>query len=128
MATKIWTPSAGTARDQLRAQLELYDGRVDLEQIHNLVAWRERLPWLEREQAEGRIGLVGATHWQASSFDELARSVGKLCGRARTTDICDAHVAIVAATRGDVLYPSDPVDLRRLISVHGKRMPIVVQC
>jgi len=73
VATKIWTPSAGTARDQLRAQLELYDGRVDLEQIHNLVAWRERLPWLEREQAEGRIGLVGATHWQASSFDELAR-------------------------------------------------------
>lgn len=71
VATKIWTPSAEEATRQLDAQLGFYGGRVDLEQIHNLVGWRERLPWLERERDSGRIGLVGATHYSAGAFDEL---------------------------------------------------------
>ena len=73
VATKIWTSSAATARRQLDDQLGYYDGRVDLEQIHNLVAWREHLPWLEDERDAGRIRLLGATHYSASAFDELAR-------------------------------------------------------
>jgi aryl-alcohol dehydrogenase-like predicted oxidoreductase len=72
VATKIWTPSADEATAQLDAQLRYYDGRVDLEQIHNLVGWRERLPWLERERDAGRIGLIGATHYQENAFAELA--------------------------------------------------------
>ena len=72
VATKIWTTSAGEARRQLEAQLDYFGGRVDLEQIHNLVAWRAYLPWLEEERARGRIGLIGATHWKATAFDELA--------------------------------------------------------
>jgi diketogulonate reductase-like aldo/keto reductase len=71
VATKIWTPSADEASRQLEEQLQLYGGRVDLEQIHNLVGWRERLPWLEGEREAGRIGLIGATHWSAAAFDEL---------------------------------------------------------
>jgi aryl-alcohol dehydrogenase-like predicted oxidoreductase len=71
VATKIWSPSADEARHQLEAQLEFYAGRVDLEQIHNLVGWRERLPWLETERERGRVGLIGATHYAASAFDEL---------------------------------------------------------
>jgi aryl-alcohol dehydrogenase-like predicted oxidoreductase len=73
VATKIWTPSTEQARRQLDAQLSFYGGRVDVEQIHNLVAWQERLPWLEAEREAGRIGLIGATHYQASAFAELAR-------------------------------------------------------
>jgi hypothetical protein len=63
-----------------------------------------------------------------ASFDVLARSVGELCGRTRTTDICDAQVAIVAATAGDVLYTSDPADLRRLVAACHARTPIIVKC
>jgi diketogulonate reductase-like aldo/keto reductase len=73
VATKIWTPSQSEARAQLDAQLGFYAGRVDLEQIHNLVAWEKHLPWLEGEREQGRIGLIGATHWYASALDELER-------------------------------------------------------
>src|SRR5206468_2434351 len=71
VATKIWTPSSDEARHQLEAQLAWF-GHVEIEQIHNLVAWRERLPWLEAECEAGRVGMVGVTHYGASAFDELA--------------------------------------------------------
>ena len=71
VATKIWTSSPDEARRQLDGQLSFYGGRVELEQIHNLVAWREHLPWLEEERVAGRIGLVGATHYSPSAFGEL---------------------------------------------------------
>jgi aryl-alcohol dehydrogenase-like predicted oxidoreductase len=70
VATKIWTPSAAEARVQFDEQIGLY-GRVEIEQIHNLVAWREHLPWLEQERDAGRIDLIGATHYSPSAFDEL---------------------------------------------------------
>jgi aryl-alcohol dehydrogenase-like predicted oxidoreductase len=72
VATKIWTSSAAEARRQLDAQLRFFGGRVDIEQIHNLVAWREHLPWLEAEREAGRIGVIGATHYSASAFADLA--------------------------------------------------------
>lgn len=67
-------------------------------------------------------------HFVLSSFDDVAREVGELCGRAKTADICDAHVALVAARHGRVLYTSDPMDMRRLGAALGVRMPIIVRC
>jgi diketogulonate reductase-like aldo/keto reductase len=73
IATKIWSHSVEEGREQLRRQLAWYGGRVDIEQIHNLTAWREQLAWLERE--EGTIGKLGVTHYQASAFGELATAL-----------------------------------------------------
>ncbi|HUK94868.1 MAG TPA: aldo/keto reductase [Gaiellaceae bacterium] len=70
VATKIWSPSLEDGMRHYGRQLEWF-GRVDVEQVHNLVSWREHLPWLEREQAEGRIGRIGVTHYDPSAFDEL---------------------------------------------------------
>ena len=63
-----------------------------------------------------------------ASFDAVARAVGELCGRTRTKDIADAQVAIVAATQGDVLYTSDPSDMKRLIAAYAAGKPSIVRC
>ncbi len=73
VATKIWTPSADDAERQLAMQLRLFRGHVELEQIHNLVAWEERLPWLERQRDVGTVGLIGATQHYEDRLDELER-------------------------------------------------------
>jgi len=67
-------------------------------------------------------------HCVIASFDAVARPVGELCGRAGTSDICDAQVALVAARRGDVLYTSDLDDMRRLVAACGRRRPVMVRC
>ncbi|MDQ3822441.1 MAG: aldo/keto reductase [Actinomycetota bacterium] len=74
VATKIWAESAAEGREQFRRQLAWY-GRVDVEQIHNLAAWREQLRWLEGERDAGRIGRLGVTHYSAGAFDELATAM-----------------------------------------------------
>ena len=71
VATKVWTPSVETGREQMRRALEYYDGRVDLYQVHNLVSWRGHLDTLERLRDEGKVAAIGATHYQAPAFEEL---------------------------------------------------------
>jgi diketogulonate reductase-like aldo/keto reductase len=70
VATKIWTSSAEEATRQLARQLAWY-GRVEIEQVHNLVAWREHLPRLEAARERGEIGRIGVTHYDAAAFGEL---------------------------------------------------------
>lgn len=71
VATKIWSESLDEGRAQFEAQMTFYDGCVDIEQVHNLVRWKEHLDWMERERDEGRINVLGATHYSASAFAEL---------------------------------------------------------
>jgi diketogulonate reductase-like aldo/keto reductase len=47
IADKVWTPSAEEGAAQLSRAVDWYGGRVDLMQIHNLVAWQTHLPMLE---------------------------------------------------------------------------------
>jgi diketogulonate reductase-like aldo/keto reductase len=75
IATKIWASSVEEGREQFEAQLRLFDGRIEIEQIHNLVAWREQFAWLEEERNAGRVGRLGVTHYSAGAFPELAEAM-----------------------------------------------------
>ena len=72
VATKIWAGSVEEGREQYEAQLAWFGGKIEIEQIHNLVSWRDHAGWLEDERASGRIERLGVTHYSAASFGELA--------------------------------------------------------
>jgi aryl-alcohol dehydrogenase-like predicted oxidoreductase len=71
IATKIWTSSVGEARAHFRRQLDWFGGRIDLLEVHNMVAWREHLDWMEVERDAGRIGSIGVTHYLPGGFAEM---------------------------------------------------------
>ena len=43
-----------------------------------------------------------------------AHAVGELCGKARSSDVVDAHLVHVASTGGSSIVTSDPADLSRI--------------
>jgi diketogulonate reductase-like aldo/keto reductase len=71
IATKIWARTVEAGRAQYARQLGWFK-RVEIEQIHNLLTWREHVEWLERERDAGRIERLGVTHYSSSAFGELA--------------------------------------------------------
>ena len=74
VATKIWARTVEEGQQQFDRQLGWF-GRVDIEQVHNLVLWKEHLEWLERERDEGHLGRLGVTHFSPGRFDELAQAL-----------------------------------------------------
>jgi diketogulonate reductase-like aldo/keto reductase len=74
VATKIWAADVAEGREQYRRQVEWF-GRVEIEQIHNLLAWEDQLEWLEGERADGRIDRLGVTHYSPRAFAEVARAL-----------------------------------------------------
>ena len=71
IATKVWSSSVSEGRRQIQRALKWYENYVDIYQIHNLVAWREHLPFLEDLRLDGRIKIIGITHFSHFSFREL---------------------------------------------------------
>lgn len=114
IATKIWTESVEEGRLQYAAQRRLF-GRVEIEQVHNLVAWHEHLRWLEEERDTGRIDRIGVTHWEAGHFDELEQALRS--GRFDTVQIplnplereCEERILPVAEERGIAVIVMRPL-------------------
>jgi len=120
VATKVWTPSAREGREQIARALEWYGGRVDVYQVHNLVNWREHLPYLEELRGRGQVGVVGATHYSHGALPELLRvmETGRIAqiqipynaqDRAVETDILPA-----AAERGIGVIVMQPLGVGAL--------------
>lgn len=72
VADKVWTPSASEGRAQIQRSLDWY-GVVDIYQVHNLVAWKEHLPVLEDLRGQGKVRVVGATHYKHAELPELMK-------------------------------------------------------
>ena len=71
IADKIWTLFAEQGEVRAARAATWYGGRVDLMQIHNLVAG-PRTCRVEAARDRGQVGLIGATHYSPAAFGELA--------------------------------------------------------
>jgi aryl-alcohol dehydrogenase-like predicted oxidoreductase len=71
VATKVWTSNDGEAERQIERSLGYFGGRVDLYQVHNLVALEKSLDALHRLKDEGRARAVRATHYSRAAFGDL---------------------------------------------------------
>ena len=75
VATKVWTSNDREAMTQIAASLAFFRRSVDVFQVHNLVAWRNRLDQLQRLRDEGAVRAIGLTHYAASAADDLLRAM-----------------------------------------------------
>jgi aryl-alcohol dehydrogenase-like predicted oxidoreductase len=73
IATKVWASDDAEADQQIEAALGYFGGRVDVYQVHNLLAAPRRIAQLERLQARGAVRVIGATHYNPLAFPELRR-------------------------------------------------------
>jgi aryl-alcohol dehydrogenase-like predicted oxidoreductase len=75
IATKVWTSDDREAQMQIDRALTYFGGRVEIYQVHNLVGLSRRLAQLERLKDEGRVDVVGITHYSAHAFPEMLRAM-----------------------------------------------------
>lgn len=127
IATKVWTSGHDSGVAQMRQSMRLLKtDRIDLMQIHNLLDWRAHLPTLRTWKAEGRIRLMGVTHYTQSAHDELEAVM-----RAEKWDFVQLNYALddraverrllpLAAERGIAVIVNQPFGggglLRKLLS------------
>jgi diketogulonate reductase-like aldo/keto reductase len=110
VATKIWAPTVEQGREQFERQVEWF-GRVDVEQVHNLVSWPDHLDWFEAESGAGRIDHIGVTHYSPLAFGDVAEA---LAGRRFTTVQLPLNPYERAAER-QLLPLADEMDVRVIV-------------
>jgi aryl-alcohol dehydrogenase-like predicted oxidoreductase len=72
VATKVWASTVEEGRAQAARALGFFGGRVELYQVHNLVAWRDQLRFLEELRDRGAVVAIGATDNGRGGLEELA--------------------------------------------------------
>jgi len=101
LATKVWTKGAKEGLQQIENSFRyLHTKRIDLIQVHNLVDLETQLVTLRRLKAEGRIRYVGVSHWNASAYDELEKTL-----RREELDFVQLNYSVVEREAEKVLLP-----------------------
>jgi aryl-alcohol dehydrogenase-like predicted oxidoreductase len=122
LATKVWCHGRAQGEAQIANSFRLLKSTyIDVLQIHNLVDWRTHLGTLERLREQGRIGLIGITHYATSAYPtmlEIMRS-----GRIHTIQIpynvrersCEERMLPLAAELGIGVIVMEPLDKGRYV-------------
>jgi aryl-alcohol dehydrogenase-like predicted oxidoreductase len=71
VATKVWTSDDGEAERQIDRAMGYFGGRVDVYQVHNLLALPGRLRRLEELREEHRVTSIGITHYDHAAFPTM---------------------------------------------------------
>jgi aryl-alcohol dehydrogenase-like predicted oxidoreductase len=103
VATKVWTSNDREAMRQITASLAFFRRRVDVFQVHNLVAWRTRLDQLQQLRDEGAVRAIGITHYAATAADDLLRAMKD--PRVRR---CRCHTTRASAGSNHRSFPLPP--------------------
>jgi aryl-alcohol dehydrogenase-like predicted oxidoreductase len=70
VATKVWAKTRAIGEQQIERALEWFE-RIDIYQIHNLLAAADHLPFLLHLKEAARISAIGATHYLDSQLGAL---------------------------------------------------------
>jgi len=71
-ADKVWVAPGSRGPAQVEASRELWGlPRLDLLQVHNLLAWQEHLPMLLQMKAAGRVRYVGITTSEGRRLSDI---------------------------------------------------------
>jgi len=72
IATKVWARTRAQGEQQIEQALDWFE-RIELYQIHNLLAYDDHLPYLKHLREAGRVGAIGATHYLPGEMPRLIR-------------------------------------------------------
>lgn len=126
-ATKVWTGLAAYGPTQMRRSLALWRlPRVDLMQVHNLLAWREHLKTLRAWKDEGLARHIGVTTSHGRAHDEVARilrteKIDVLQLTYSPADRSAEPLLDLAASRGVAVIVNRPFDGGELLARLARR-------
>ena len=122
-ATKVWCTGLSQGKAEIARSFERFrTDYIDVFQIHNLLDWETHLPTLERLKVEGRIGLIGITHYMTASYPEMIRIMKG--GRISTIQIpynvlertCEKEILPLAQELGIGVIVMQPLGVGRLVT------------
>ncbi len=129
LATKVWCDGREAGEAQIARSFELLrTDHVDVLQVHNLVDWRTHLSTLEPLKAEGKIGVIGITHYDTSAYPAMLEIMKS--GRVEAIQIpynvgereCEGRVLPLAADLGIGVIVMEPLE-KGLYATGLKREP-----
>ena len=123
LATKVWCTGLSQGKTEIARSFERFrTDYIDVFQIHNLLDWEIHLPTLEGLKAEGKIGLIGITHYITESYPEMIRIMKD--GRISTVQIpynvlertCEREILPLAEELDIGVIVMKPFDVGRLVT------------
>ena len=122
LATKVWCRGRDRGVVQIATSFQLlHTDYIEVFQLHNLVDWETHLPELQRLKAEGKIGLIGISHYVTSAFPDMMRIMKS--GQIDTIQVpynvlertCQKSVLPLAEEMGIGVIVMEPLGSGRLV-------------